>query len=309
MLGNRSLTIDQLIDGWQRHLQVRNLEETTRSTYAYYLAPFLEFLQPKQLDPRDITFRALEAWILHLRKLESADRTIGLSISSIKSFYKWLKREEHIDHNPCADLESIRIDKPIPKVATESHVEQLIEASTKPAGRHVAILLARDLAIFETLYATGIRRKSLCWIDVLDLNLEGERPNVRIRKAKGRKQKVHPLGRKAVEAIKGWLPTRQELLGKHGREEERALFITIKARRMLGGDIYRVVKKAETTTGLESFPHLLRHSFATHLLNRGANLKEVQELLNHADLQTTGVYTHVATDQLSDVIKDIHPRG
>lgn len=309
MLGDRSaISVDQLIDGWQRHLQVRNLEATTRSTYAYNLHPFLEFLTSKSLHPCDITFRALESWILHLRALEAADRTIGLSISSVKSFYKWLKREGHVAQNPCADLESIRIDKPLPKVATEAQVEKLIAASEKPAGRHVGILLSRDRAIFETLYGTGVRRKELCGIDLQDVTFEGN-PTVLIKKGKGRKQRVEPLGEKAVEAIRAWLPVRQELLEKHGREKERALFITIKALRMRGGDVYRVVKKAEKTTGIEAFPHLLRHSFATHLLNGGANLKEVQELLGHANLQTTGIYTHVATDQLSEVIRKAHPRG
>lgn len=307
MSGNRSLSVDSLIDGWQRHLQVRNLEATTRTTYAYNLRPFLEFISTQLVDVLDVTFRTLEAWILHLRKHEAADRTIGLSISSLKSFYKWLKREDYIPHNPCADLESIRLDRPLPKVATEAQVTKLIEASDNPAGRHVEILLPRDRAIFEFLYGTGVRRKELCGIDLNDLVID-EQSTVRVRKAKGRKERVQPLNGAALRALEDWLPVRKELIEKHGRHHERALFITIKAKRMRGGDVYRVVKKAEATTGIEAFPHLFRHCYATHLLNRTANLRQIQELLGHANLQTTGIYTHVAKAQLSEVIETLHPR-
>lgn len=321
-LVSRSTRVQSLIADWQDHLEARNLAETTRFTYAYNLDPFLEFLhrvpvrnaegitEHVAVTLEEATFRTIEAWIKHLRAKEAADNTVGLSVASIKSFFKWLKREGHIEQNPCADLESIRVAKPLPRVATKEQVATLIDAADKPTGRHVAILLPRDVAIFELLYATGCRRKELSMLDVSDIALAAESPSVWIRHGKGRRQRVEPINPMAVAAIKAWLPIRAQLLEKYGRRHESRLLITVKAKRMRGGDVYRVVKKAQGTTGIEVFPHMLRHSFATHLLNSGrANLREVQELLGHANLSTTGIYTHVAVEQLAEMMKVAHPRG
>lgn len=291
--------------GWQGHLEARNLAVRTRETYAYYLRPFLLFLERQSIDLADLTYRTIEAWIRHLRAEEKSSATIGLALAAVKSFLKWMKREDLISANPSFDLEPMRVERPLPKFVTVDQIKALLEAAARPSRRVVRELVPRDVAIVEMLYATGCRNEELRKIELGDVSIPGLRI---LFHGKGSRERSEPLTKPAAEAIAGWLPRRAHILEREGRRHERAIFVTQTGGRMGSSDLRRVLERVSKDAGFHAFPHLIRHSIATHLLEGGADVREIQEFLGHSQLQTTQIYTHVSPERLRKVVERAHPR-
>jgi len=241
------------------------------------------------------------SYLLDLESSGKAMATIARRLAALRAFYQFLVRERRLGRDPTADLSSPRLQRRLPRVLTVSEVERILaqpEADT-PAG-------LRDRAMLELLYATGIRVSELTALNTEDVDLEGSL--VRCL-GKGNKQRIIPMGSAAVGALDAYI--------RHGRRRfvragsGRSLFLNHHGRRLTRQGFWKIVKKyalqARITKAIT--PHTLRHSFATHLLENGADLRSVQEMLGHADISTTQIYTHVTRGRLHEVYAKSHPRA
>lgn len=231
--------------------------------------------------------------------------TVGRKLSAMRSFFKYLLRENLIENDPASGVVGPRIGKAIPVFLTVDEVFLLLETP----GKNDRYML-RDKAIMEMLYSTGIRVAELVSRNLDDLDFDGEVLRVR---GKGNKERLVPFGRPAKEAVHGWLPERERLIVarvSRGREaEKKALFLNGRGGRLTTRSVERLVRAYGERAGISQTvtPHALRHSFATHLLEMGADLRSVQELLGHASLSTTQRYTHLTLDHLNEVYDKAHP--
>jgi len=244
-----------------------------------------------------------------LNKADKARSTVARKLSGLRTFIKYLRREEIIDHDPAAMAVAPKRDQTIPTHLSEPEMARLIETPNTgdPLGR-------RDRAILELFYASGLRLSELVAIDLEDLNLSDRMVRVM---GKGGKERILPFNQSTVAALKAWMKDRAAILGtRHparGTKKNPAdpLFINYRGTRLTGRSVDRLLRRyvAQCSTRLGVSPHALRHSFATHLLQRGADLRAIQELLGHSRLSTTQRYTHVNAAQLIDVYRKSHPRG
>ncbi|AKJ64303.1 tyrosine recombinase XerC [Kiritimatiella glycovorans] len=258
-------------------------------------------------------------FLVTIQKLGGTSATIRRKLSALRSFYRFLLREREVAENPFADVQLPRRERPLPKVLSESEVAQLIEAPrlwledprTEKRGppRRREAIAARDTAMIEVLYSTGMRLSELTGLRETMVDLIGG--VVRVL-GKGRKQRLCPLGTPAVRALREALRLRPELAAQgKGNRAANAVFLNVRGGRLSGRSVERIISKYAQYAGLpESMsPHVLRHSFATHLLDRGADLRSVQELLGHSSLSTTQIYTHVSVERLKKVYASAHPRA
>ena len=245
--------------------------------------------------------RRLRTWLAH-RHGRSSPATVMRKLASLRTFYRWLAREGVVEANPAALLATPKQPRRLPKALPVDEVFALVEA---PDDHE--ILGARDAAILELLYGGGLRVSEATGLKVGDLDLPGA--SVRVM-GKGRKERLVPIGRKAIAALSRWLARRGELL-REGQDDPGALFLgrlgtvltSRQVARRLDGHVQAVALKRNVS------PHALRHSFATHLLGGGADLRAIQELLGHASLSTTQRYTHVSVEHLMQVYDKAHPKA
>jgi integrase/recombinase XerD len=245
---------------------------------------------------RDVILR----FVLHLREREYAPTTVARKIAAVKSFCHFLEQEGYLGEDPTLDIDSPRVTKYLPRAASVNEIEQLL---AQLSGDGPAAL--RDRAMLELLYATGMRVSELVSLNRGDLSLDDD--TVRCR-GKGGKERQIPFGGKARLAIERYIDAgRPPLLG--GRERE-ALFLNHHGERLTRQGFWLIIKAYARQAGIDKItPHTLRHSFATHLLSNGADLRSVQELLGHSSIATTQVYTHVADSRLRQVYDEAHPRA
>jgi len=243
----------------------------------------------------------IRAFLAHLADCDYSTATLARKIATLRSFHKWLERSGAISRNPMTVIRTPRQSRRLPKAITVQDVERLLaapEAST--------LLGCRDRAMLETLYSTGIRVSELVGIDMQDVDEAGQALIVR---GKGRKERIVPLGTHALRAMSEWISMRR----RHGHDLPGAepLFINRHGNRISTRSVRRKVSKYLDRTGLDPdiSPHTLRHSFATHLLDNGADLRAVQELLGHRSLSTTQVYTHLTTQRMREAYDEAHPRA
>jgi integrase/recombinase XerC len=230
-------------------------------------------------------------------------RTVARRLACLRSFYRWLMREGVVDRSPAAALRSPRPERRLPAILDETEVAALVDAPPTTGFRGT-----RDRSLLECLYGGGLRVSELVHLDTADVD---EREGVAlIRSGKGRKDRVAPLGRCALSALAAYRTERDRRLAALERESP-ALFLNKNGRRLNARSVRRLLLHWLASAGIAKpvTPHTLRHSFATHLLNRGADLRSVQELLGHANIATTQVYTHVSTQRLKDVYDRAHPRA
>ncbi len=233
--------------------------------------------------------------------------TVSRKLSALRSFFKFLQRRKIIDADPVAGISGPKMGRAIPVFLTVDEVFQLLEAPDERDS-----LMNRDRAILELLYSTGMRVAELVSRDIEDLDFDSEMLRVR---GKGNKERLVPVGRPAIEAISKWQIERQALivarLKRHHEAETEALFLNGRGGRLTTRSVERLVLKYAGRCGMQTpvTPHALRHSFATHLLEMGADLRSVQELLGHASLSTTQRYTHLTIDHLTEVYDKAHPLG
>lgn len=288
----------------------RNVSTNTVVAYRDDLESFIAFLSSdylsisrELLDLTTIDRLAIRAFLAAMQRRKLSKATVARRLSALRSFFRFLVREGIVTANPARTVMTPKKEKRLPAVLQPAEVTSLLEqpdAST-PLG-------ARDLAFLELLYASGLRISELAGIDLDDMELRSRLVKVR---GKGKKERIVPFGTKAEAAIRFWLTERPKLVHVQGDEDEHPLFVNYRGGRLSVRSIRRLfegyVRDASLRTGVS--PHTLRHSFATHLLNAGADLRGIQELLGHASLSTTQKYTHLQDSQLIETYKKAHPRS
>jgi len=297
-------------DAFARHLAVeKNCSPHTLRSYLSDLGQFAAFLRETGMCPVEawgepqwhhVDHLMIRAFLGHLYQRKNSTASAARKLSALRSFFAYLGREGRIPRNPAALVATPRQVPRFRRPLPVDEVFRLVEGMKRDSARE-----RRNLAIVELFYATGVRLSELASLDVSSVDMESG--FVRVF-GKGRKERIVPVGSKAREALGLYLERRDEL--RKGRGEALALFLNGRGGRMTPRGIRYVVYRAtrETRAGRTS-PHVLRHSFATHLLDAGADLRTIQELLGHAKLSTTQRYTHVATDRLVEVYRRAHPRA
>ena len=248
----------------------------------------------------DVDLLALRHVLAGLKGAQLAPTTLARRISAIRTFFRWLAAEGRIEGNPAAALRTPRRPRVLPRVLSPEEVERLLETPTTDDWGGL-----RDAALLETLYSTGARVAEVADLDLGRLDLTAG--VVRLR-GKGRRQRIGALGRPCVKAVRAYLDETRRVGLRH---DARAVFLNRWGERLSTRGIARVLEKHIRRAGLpaEVHPHTLRHSFATHLLQHGANLREVQELLGHRNVATTQIYTHLSLDHLVRIYDAAHPRA
>lgn len=285
------------VEAFLRYLAVeRGASAHTLRGYRQDLAQFVSFLEARRLGPLlGADARAIRVWLAHLHALGLAKTSIARKLATLRSFYRFWLRRGRLKRNPAREVGSPRAGTRLPSFLPKDEARQLMEAPF-PA----TVQGARDRAILETLYAAGVRVGELSGLDLDDLDLAGGTLRVH---GKGGKERIVPIGGKAVEALRAYLVRRGS--------EEGALFRNRLGRRLTPRGLHRIVRARARAVGLYRpvTPHTLRHTFATHLLDEGADLRLIQEFLGHARLGTTQRYTHVSADHLMRVYDRAHPRA
>ena len=280
----------------------RGLSENTVEAYRQDVLRYLSFLRDRGIgDPREARQGEVTALILLLRDLGLQASSVARNLSAIKMFHRFLVGEELAQQDPTEFLTPPKPEGRLPAVLNVFEVEQLLEQPepTTPLG-------IRDKAMLEFLYATGVRVSEL--IAVSQSNFLFDVGIVRIF-GKGAKERIVPIGRKAVEAVERYRrEVRPQIAKLHSRD---VLFLNWRGRPLSRMGVWKILRRYAQQAGLERpiSPHTLRHSFATHLLEGGADLRAVQEMLGHTDIATTQIYTHVDREYLRDVLRTYHPRG
>ena len=281
----------------------RNFSEHTLRAYSADIVEFVRFSdRGESLAPGDIDHLMLRSYLAHLRGTGKSRATMARKLASLRTFFRYLVREEIMEDNPAADMRTPRKEQRLPGVLDEKQVRTLIERPDTST-----FLGLRDRAILEILYSTGIRASELVGANIEDADLIGE--VIRVR-GKRKKERLAHLGSYAVAAIKDYLDARR-LQPRAPMFDKRALILNRFGKRLSDRSLRRTVNKyfRLASLALKVTPHTLRHSFATHLLDRGADLRSVQELLGHESLSTTQIYTHVSTERLKKVYDKAHPRA
>lgn len=280
-------------------LYERKRSEETVKGYRSDLLDFLDFLKGEGVESfEEVTYHHLRSYIGLLSQKGLKKASVARKVSSIRSFFKWLRKEGYIEKNPSALLSSPKYRRPLPRWLTEEETMRLLEAPGKEDPQGI-----RDRAIVELLYSTGLRIGELLRLRLSDLNLEQKLIRV---KGKGGKERLVPFGEKAFLALKDYLSIRDALGPK-----EDFVFLNRFGKRLSPRWVQKSLKVYALKGGIFKMvtPHLLRHTFATHLLDRGADLRAIQELLGHSRLSTTQRYTHVTTTRLMEVYDHAHPRA
>ncbi|MBN1442966.1 MAG: tyrosine recombinase XerC [Planctomycetes bacterium] len=282
----------------------RNMSPETIRAYEKDLYQFLRFFSRGDgtiIDPAKITTLQVREFLAQLKEKNYQKTTVVRKLATIRSFYKFLLRKGYVTGNPLTDIETPKVEKKLPHFLSTDEVEKLLNA---PQGHTFQSI--RDRAILETLYSTGLRVSELTALNTTDLDFTAEVIKAR---GKGRRERVVPIGSFALQAIKRYLEVRIQVPRTNDRDPD-ALFLNRFGDRLSSRSIRKILDKYIKVTGLnqKTSPHTLRHSFATHLLNRGANLRMVQELLGHKHLSTTQIYTHVTTDSIKKQYEEAHPR-
>jgi len=282
----------------------RNMSPETIRAYEKDLHQFLRFFHKGDgslIGPGEITSLQVREFLAQLREKNYQKTTVVRKLATIRSFYKFLLKKGHIGANPLADIQTPKVDKRLPHFLAVEEVEKLLNAPNGSSFQSI-----RDRAILEVLYSTGLRVSELTALNVADIDTTGEIIKAR---GKGRRERVMPIGRMALESVKKYIEVRSTV-PRINESDPGALFLNRFGDRLSSRSIRKILDKYIRITGLneKTSPHTLRHSFATHLLNRGANLRMVQELLGHKHLSTTQIYTHVTTAGLKQVVDATHPR-
>ncbi|NKB61695.1 MAG: site-specific tyrosine recombinase XerD [Gammaproteobacteria bacterium] len=285
-----------LDDAWMQS----GLSANTLAAYRQDLRQFGLWIEEGGLDIFQLDSADVSEYIFS-RAQRSSNRTAARSLSSIKRFYRYLLLDDIVDHDPCANVVAPAIGKPLPKSLSESDVERLIDAPDSDAA-----LGCRDRAMLETLYATGLRVTELVELKLAQLDLTVGVCRVL---GKGSKERLVPLGDEAMEWMDRYLRFhRSDIL--RGRMSD-AVFVTNQAKPMTRQGFWLNIKRYASVAGIDGSlsPHTLRHAFATHLIDHGADLRSVQMLLGHSSLSTTQIYTYVAQTRLRNLHREHHPRG
>ena len=306
----RELTIDFLA-----YLELeRGLSRNTLEAYASDLAQYGVFLGQRGVDPLRVSPRDLADFVTQLAtgtpaspdpdtavRRPAAPATLQRKIACLRSFYRHLRREGILESDPTGDLRAPRSRERLPKVLSRDEVNRLL---AQPRGISPAAL--RDRALLETMYACGLRASEAIGLELAHLDIEA---GILLARGKGAKERIVPVGSAALRALEAYLERARPVLV--GNADENHIFVNLRGGALSRQGLYKIVQGHARSAGLDArmSPHTLRHTFATHLLAGGCDLRSLQEMLGHADIGTTQVYTHLSSERLRDVYFDAHPRA
>jgi integrase/recombinase XerC len=277
--------------------------DATRTAYLSDVAAFIDWLERGGIDgPRAVDRLLLRRYLAYLSTRRYAKRTLARKASALRRYFAWLKRSGLIDADPACRLAAPSGEGRLPRVLSAGELEELLEGGRAALEHEQPAQRLRDDAILELLYGSGLRVGELCGLGPADLDLASRKVTVW---GKGSKQRRVPLSEPSAEALEAYLEKGRPVLCE-GAGATDALFLNARRHRMTARDVRRVLDKRSP---VPTHPHALRHTFATHLLDGGADLRVVQELLGHSSLRTTEVYTHVSTDRLVGAYRAAHPRA
>ena len=293
--------VSNWIDAYEDYLKTeKQASANTVSSYLRDVRQFAAAMEEQERPLAQVTPEAVEGYIHQLTVLGKSPATVTRSLASIKSFYNYLLLRGQVNGNPAKSVAPAKVERKLPQILTSREVE-LFLAQPEPTDAKGC----RDRAMLELLYATGIRVSELISLDVDDLNLPGG-----VLKCVSRnKERIIPLYHGAVKALQDYIKgVRPQLIAD---TEETALFVNMNGERMSRQGFWKIIKHYQEKAGIQKdiTPHTLRHSFAVHLLENGADLRAIQEMLGHADISSTQIYTHVIKNQLKDVYQKAHPRA
>lgn len=272
----------------------RGYSSNTLSSYKIDLKELSEFLNKKRSSLIKAGKNDLSQFINILSERGFTNNTIIRKLASIRTFYKYLLGEGIIEGDVVSFLDTPKKEKKIPKVLVEDQIKKLLEQPLLQEERY-----ARERSILELLYSCGLRVSEIINLTINDINLEDGFLRI---KGKGNKERIVPLGSKAISAISEYLRQRRHI-------KEKRLFLNSRNKGLSRQSVWLIVKQFANNVGLDISPHTLRHSFATHLLDNGADLRVVQELLGHSSISTTQIYTHVSNKRLKEEFEITHPRA
>lgn len=289
--------MEKYIEKFMRYLEIeKNYSQHTVLNYRLDLEDFRKFLGETPLEKID--YLTLRKYLAILKEKNLGTRTVGRKLSTLRSFFRFLTRDGYLKVNPILSLSSPKLERHLPQFLTEEETVKLIESAFARSESDEKGL--RDRAILETFYSTGMRIAELVGLDVDEIDFISGIVKVM---GKGKKERIVPIGEQAISAIRKYLRKR--------KKQTEALFLNKFGKRITTRGVRGIVDKYIHAAGIKQgvSPHTLRHSFATHLLDRGADLRTVQELLGHANLSTTQIYTHLTTEKLKKVYDKAHPRA
>src|SRR5262245_21700922 len=298
--------MDEALAEFLLHLALeKNASPHTVKSYREDLTQALDFFRARlgqqNAAPDRLTIRVLRAYLAWLHEQGYAKTTVARRVSAVRSWCRFLCRQGTLASNPADGLRGPRQDKKLPHFLSATDVGKLLEAP--PADTPPGL---RDRAILETLYSAGLRVSELTGLNLDDLDLDSGIVTVR---GKGKRERLALLGKESQAAIQRWLAVRGSIAPK--KKQQPAVFLNQRGTRLTVRSVGRLLEKCLAQAGLDprTSPHTLRHSFATHLLDRGADIRSVQELLGHRNLATTQIYTHVTTQRLRESYHKAHPRA
>jgi integrase/recombinase XerC len=317
------------LDAFLAYLQsARNVSPRTVTAYSTDLIQFFEFLKKESglddlasVDPELVEVPDVRRFMGHLLDSGVKPRSIARKLASVKSFYRYMLDTGRIEHSPLSLVLTPRLDRKIPDFLSEEEAsrlfDQFLSSDVKSAGdedrrktEELAFELARDRAVLEVLYGCGLRLSEVTGLENTDVDLTHGFLKVT---GKGRKQRIVPLGEPAAEALRNYFEVRRNFFRISGESvcEMSKVFLTAKGRQIYPMLVQRMTKRylSPVTESARKNPHMLRHTFATHMLNGGADLKSVSEMLGHSSLTTTELYTHVTFNRLKEAYAKAHPRA
>lgn len=297
-----------MTDGWDHVLEeYRAHLEGDRGLSAHtvraYLSDVRGLAEAASCAPSEVTLQVLRGWLAGLSESGAASATIQRRVACVRGFFQWAAAEGLVASDPAARLRAPRRTRRLPTVPSMAAMQQTMDAAAHRAGEEEGPLPARDRALVELLYSSGLRVSELCGMKLGDV--DAHRGTVRVL-GKGGKERVVPMGAPARRAVDEWLTQRPHLATPASPDR---LFLGARGGALDPRVARRVVHQASAAGGAEVGPHGLRHAMATHLLEGGADLRSVQELLGHSSVATTQVYTHVSSERLREAFRQAHPRA
>jgi integrase/recombinase XerC len=294
--------VEKAVAQFLRSLQERNASPHTIKAYRTDLAQFADYVGPQSW--RDIDHVLIRGYLSSLYQRGLSKTSVARALAALRSLYKWLAQEGEVEQNPAALVATPRLPKKLPRVPTIEEVNTVLDA----AMPECSAFTERDQVILELLYGCGIRNSELIGINVDDIRWSNELILVR---GKGRKERFVPFGDSAKAAVQAYLPARQRVLGETKRTTERAVLINLRGTRLTTRSVGRIVKQIAVARGLspDVHPHTLRHAFGTHMLEEGADLRAIQEMLGHERLSTTQRYTQLTVKHVMEVYDRTHPHA
>jgi integrase/recombinase XerC len=308
------ISLSRAIDGFERYVaDERRFSPRTVLAYRTDLDRFVDFWETEfahetavKTPLSKLDTLAVRSYLAHLHRGRLANRSLARHLSTLRSFFRWACREGHLETSPAKGLPAPRVPKTLPRAMTLADTERLLDADEE-----VGLVPERERALFELLYATGLRVSEAAGLDLEDVDFSARLARVT---GKGSRERIVPFGEAAGDALRTYLPSRAAL--RHGAVEAEGesgepLFVNARGGRLTPRSMARLLKRRLRAAGLpeDISPHALRHTFATHLLQAGADLRAIQELLGHASLSTTQKYTHLDAARLREVYRNAHPKA